>query len=47
MRARVHLGFDLVQAGLGVRRPEDITPSVLTVMIGDQVARGWMRLAQD
>jgi D-serine deaminase-like pyridoxal phosphate-dependent protein len=54
MRAGVHVFFDLVQAGLGVCRPQDIALSVLTTVIGHQAAKGWvlidagwMALSQD
>ncbi len=41
MRAGVYVFQDLVMAGLGVCRPEDIAVSVLTSVIGYQRAKGW------
>jgi D-serine deaminase-like pyridoxal phosphate-dependent protein len=41
LRAGVYVFFDLVMAGIGVCRPEDIALSVLTTVIGHQRARGW------
>ncbi|WP_207458946.1 DSD1 family PLP-dependent enzyme [Azospirillum sp. SYSU D00513] len=42
VRAGVYVFFDLVMAGIGVCRPEDIALSVLTTVIGHQKARGWV-----
>lgn len=42
LRAGVYVFFDLVMAGIGVCRPEDIALSVLTTVIGHQSARGWI-----
>lgn len=42
MRAGVYVFFDLVQAGIGVCRAEDIALSVLATVIGHQAARGWV-----
>lgn len=54
LRAGVYMFFDLVMAGLGVCRPEDIALSVLATVIGhrpDQgcviVDAGWMALSRD
>jgi D-serine deaminase-like pyridoxal phosphate-dependent protein len=41
VRAGVFLFFDLVMAGLGVCRPQDIAVSVLSSVIGHQKRRGW------
>lgn len=41
VRAGVYMFFDLVMAGLGVCRMEDIAMSVLTTVIGQQQERGW------
>ena len=41
VRAGVYMFFDLVMAGLGVCRMEDIAMSVLTTVIGHQQERGW------
>jgi D-serine deaminase-like pyridoxal phosphate-dependent protein len=41
MRAGVFVFFDLVMAGIGVCRPEDIALSVLTTVIGHRSDRGW------
>lgn len=41
VRAGVFAFFDLVMAGLGVCRPEDIALSVVTTVIGHQTAKGW------
>ena len=41
VRAGVFLFFDLVMAGLGVCRPQDIAVSVLASIIGHQRRRGW------
>lgn len=41
VRAGVYMFFDLVMAGLGVCRIEDIAMSVLTTVIGHQQERGW------
>lgn len=42
IRAGVYAFHDLVMAGLGVCRTEDIALSVLTSVIGHQVDRGWV-----
>lgn len=41
VRAGVFAFFDLVMAGLGVCRPEEIAVSVLTTVIGHQPEKGW------
>jgi D-serine deaminase-like pyridoxal phosphate-dependent protein len=41
LRAGVYIFFDLVMAGIGVCRQEDIALSVLTTVIGHQNERGW------
>lgn len=41
VRAGVYMFFDLVMAGLGVCRMDDIAMSVLTTVIGHQQERGW------
>ena len=54
VRAGVYVFFDLVMAGLGVCREEEIALSVLTSVIGHQAERGqlivdagWMALSRD
>lgn len=54
LRAGVYVFQDLVMAGIGVCRPEQIALSVLTTVIGHQRARGrvlidagWMALSRD
>ena len=54
VRAGVYVFQDLVMAGLGVCRPEDLALSVLTTVIGRQgdgraliVDAGWMALSRD
>lgn len=54
VRAGVGMFFDLVQAGVGVCRPDDIAISVLATVIGHQRRRGevivdagWMALSRD
>lgn len=54
VRAGVHVFQDLVMAGLGVCRPEDLALSVLTTVIGRQsdgkalvIDAGWMALSRD
>jgi D-serine deaminase-like pyridoxal phosphate-dependent protein len=42
MRAGVYMFQDLVMAGAGVCRPEDIALSVLCEVIGHQADRGWV-----
>jgi D-serine deaminase-like pyridoxal phosphate-dependent protein len=42
VRAGVYVFFDLVMAGIGVCRAEDIALSVLTTVIGHQTTRGWI-----
>ncbi|UPT57000.1 DSD1 family PLP-dependent enzyme [Dickeya zeae] len=42
VRAGVYVFFDLVMAGIGVCRTDDIALSVLTTVIGHQAARGWI-----
>lgn len=42
LRAGVYVFQDLVMAGIGVCRPEDIALSVLTTVIGHQASRGWV-----
>jgi len=42
VRAGVYVFFDLVMAGIGVCKPEDIAISVLANVIGHQKARGWV-----
>jgi D-serine deaminase-like pyridoxal phosphate-dependent protein len=42
VRAGVFVFFDLVMAGLGVCRVEDIAVSVLTSVIGHQPEKGWI-----
>ena len=44
IRAGVYVFFDLVMAGIGVCRPEEIALSVLTTVIGHQTARGWVMI---
>lgn len=41
LRAGVYVFFDLVMAGIGVCKEEDIALSVLTTVIGHQTDRGW------
>jgi D-serine deaminase-like pyridoxal phosphate-dependent protein len=54
VRAGVYVFYDLVMAGLGVCRAEDVALSVLTTVIGHQrdkgwvlVDAGWMALSRD
>ena len=54
VRAGVFMFQDLVMAGIGVCRPEDIAVSVLTTVIGQQLEKnwvlidaGWMALSRD
>ncbi len=54
LRAGVYMFFDLVMAGLGVCKIEDIAVSVLTTVIGHRTDRdwlivdaGWMALSRD
>jgi D-serine deaminase-like pyridoxal phosphate-dependent protein len=54
VRAGVFMFFDLVMAGIGVCRTEDIALSVLATVIGHQrekgwilIDAGWMALSQD
>jgi D-serine deaminase-like pyridoxal phosphate-dependent protein len=42
LRAGVYVFFDLVMAGLGVCRPQDIALSVLATVIGHQTEKGWV-----
>jgi len=42
VRAGVHAFFDLVQAGIGVCRIEDIALTVLTTVIGHKRDKGWI-----
>lgn len=42
LRAGVYVFFDLVMAGIGVCKQEDIALSVLTTVIGHQHNRGWI-----
>lgn len=42
VRAGVYVFFDLVMAGIGVCKMEDIALSVLTTVIGHQRSRGWI-----
>lgn len=42
VRAGVYMFQDLVMAGIGVCRPEDIAISVLVSVIGHQAERGWV-----
>jgi D-serine deaminase-like pyridoxal phosphate-dependent protein len=42
VRAGVYAFFDLVMAGLGVCRPDQIALSVLTTVIGHQPDKGWV-----
>ncbi len=42
VRAGVYVFFDLVMAGIGVCKPEDIALSVLTTVIGHQRDKGWI-----
>jgi len=42
LRAGVYVFFDLVMAGIGVCRQDDIALSVLTTVIGHQNDRGWI-----
>jgi D-serine deaminase-like pyridoxal phosphate-dependent protein len=42
LRAGVYVFVDLVMAGIGVCRHEDIAVSVLTTVIGHQSTRGWI-----
>lgn len=42
LRAGVYVFFDLVMAGIGVCRQEDIALSVLATVIGHQASRGWV-----
>lgn len=41
LRAGVYMFFDLVMAGIGVCRTDDIALSVLTTVIGHQPDKGW------
>lgn len=41
LRAGVYMFFDLVMAGIGVCRTDDIALSVLTTVIGHQPEKGW------
>lgn len=42
VRAGVYVFFDLVMAGIGVCRVDEIALSVLTTVIGHQTAKGWI-----
>lgn len=42
LRAGVHVFFDLVMAGIGACKVEDIALSVLTTVIGHQRDKGWI-----
>lgn len=42
VRAGVYVFFDLVMAGIGVCRQEDIALSVLTTVIGHRADKGWV-----
>ena len=42
VRAGVYMFFDLVMAGLGVCKVEDVALSVLATVIGHQKAKGWI-----
>lgn len=42
VRAGVFAFFDLVMAGVGVCRPDDVAVSVLATVIGHQRAKGWI-----
>ena len=42
VRAGVYMFFDLVMAGLGVCRVEDLALSVLATVIGHQAEKGWI-----
>jgi D-serine deaminase-like pyridoxal phosphate-dependent protein len=42
VRAGVYVFFDLVMAGIGVCKPQDIALSVLTTVIGHQREKGWI-----
>jgi D-serine deaminase-like pyridoxal phosphate-dependent protein len=42
VRAGVYVFFDLVMAGTGVCKPDDIALSVLTSVIGHQAEKGWV-----
>jgi D-serine deaminase-like pyridoxal phosphate-dependent protein len=42
LRAGVYMFFDLVMAGIGACRVDDIALSVLTTVIGHQKKRGWI-----
>lgn len=42
VRAGVFTFFDLVMAGVGVCRPDDVALSVLATVIGHQAAKGWI-----
>ncbi|MBK5072996.1 alanine racemase [Budviciaceae bacterium CWB-B4] len=42
VRAGVFAFFDLVMAGLGVCKPDDIALSVVTMVIGHQKEKGWV-----
>ncbi len=42
VRAGVYVFFDLVMAGLGVCREDDIALSVLSTVIGHQLDKGWV-----
>ena len=42
VRAGVYVFFDLVMAGLGVCRTDDIALSVLSTVIGHQPDKGWV-----
>ena len=42
VRAGVYVFFDLVMAGIGVCKIQDIALSVLTTVIGHQRSRGWI-----
>jgi D-serine deaminase-like pyridoxal phosphate-dependent protein len=42
VRAGVYVFMDLVMAGLGVCRPQDIAVSVLTAVVGRRADKGWL-----
>lgn len=42
VRAGVYVFFDLVMAGIGVCRTDEVALSVLTTVIGHQTERGWV-----
>src|SRR5690349_20886948 len=41
LRAGVYMFFDLVMAGIGVCRPEDLALSVISTVVGHRPDKGW------